>query len=338
MSLTSANVKSFSEAYNDFDISQAKRLGAGGFGKVYLIAKRDSGELYAAKYQKLNNKSMQTLVYRETEYLRDLEGGKGVVQIYDLYQKERHSLLVMEYLEGGDLFSRCGASDYELTEDKCQRFVYEIVSGLNYIHSKDIIHLDIKPQNIMLTSRKKDTHLKLIDFGLAKRLSDGYVYPGFVGTVGFMAPEVAYCQYSKTCEQASPATDFFSLGVVTYMLVSGGREPFWCGSEVRTIRNTLRREPSFGYTEFDNVSQEAIDFIRGLLAKRPRVRVCGAASLEHPWLADLSREERPQRSAYRLETLRMRKFMARYRWRKAIRAVRTMIKVKNTFAGIPHDL
>jgi len=338
MSLSNVSAKSFSEAYEVFDIGKAKRLGAGGFGKVYLLTKRDSGEQYAAKYQKIINKSIQAVVYRETEYLRELEGGQRVVQIYELYLKDRHSLLVMEYLEGGDLFSRISSSDYELTEDKCQRFVYEIVKGLIYIHSKSIIHLDIKPQNIMLVSSKSDTHLKLIDFGLAKRLCNGFVYPGFVGTVGFMAPEVAYCQYSNSAEQASQATDFFSLGVVTYMMVSGGREPFWCGSEVRTLRNTLRREPSFGYTEFDSVSQEAIEFIKGLLMKDHRVRLGGAAALQHSWLSQLSTQQQTTRSAYRLETMRMRRFLARYRWRKVIKAVRTMVKVKNTFAGLPEAL
>ena len=167
-------------------------------------------------------------------------------------------------LQGGELFSRVGSKNYELTEEKCKKFVVEIVKGLNYVHSQEIVHLDIKPQNIMLVDRKEDFRLKLIDFGLAKRLIEGRVRTGFAGTVGFMAPEVAHCQYGHNHQElASPATDMFSLGVVVYMLVSGGREPFWDVNEIRTIRNTVRKDPSFASSEFKNVSEEAKGFITG---------------------------------------------------------------------------
>ena len=167
-------------------------------------------------------------------------------------------------LQGGELFSRVGSKNYELTEEKCKKFVVEIVKGLNYVHSQEIVHLDIKPQNIMLVDRKEDFRLKLIDFGLAKRLIEGRVRIGFAGTVGFMAPEVAHCQYGQNYEDlASPATDMFSLGVVVYMLVSGGREPFWDVNDIRTIRNTVRRDPSFNFNEFENISENAKNFIRG---------------------------------------------------------------------------
>ena len=157
-----------------------------------------------------------------------------------------------------------GSKHYELTEEKCKKIVVEIVKGLNYVHSQEIVHLDIKPQNIMLVDRKEEFKLKLIDFGLAKRLVAGQVRTGFAGTVGFMAPEVAHCQYGHNCEElASPATDMFSLGVVVYMLVSGGREPFWDVNDIRTIRNTVRKDPSFHFSEFKDVSENAKNFIAG---------------------------------------------------------------------------
>ena len=157
-----------------------------------------------------------------------------------------------------------GSSHYELTEEKCKKIVKEIVKGLAFIHGQQIVHLDIKPQNIMLVNRQEEFKLKLIDFGLAKHLTGGRARVGFAGTVGFMAPEVANCQYGQNYEElASPATDMFSLGVVAYMLLSGGREPFWEGNEIRTIRNTLRKDPSFNFPEFDNISENGKHFIKG---------------------------------------------------------------------------
>ena len=166
--------------------------------------------------------------------------------------------------QGGELFSRVGSKHYDLTEEICKKIVVELVKGLNYIHGEEIVHLDIKPQNIMLVDRNQEVKLKIIDFGLAKRLTEGRVRIGFAGTVGFMAPEVAHCQYGQNYEDlASPATDMFSLGVVVYMLVSGGREPFWDVNDIRTIRNTVRRDPSFNFNEFENISENAKNFIRG---------------------------------------------------------------------------
>ena len=133
-----------------------------------------------------------------------------------------------------------------------------MLKAVNYIHERRIIHLDLKPQNIMMKNRKDEFRIKLIDFGLAKRLDHGKVKTGFVGTVGFMAPEIATSQYGgHALEYATPATDIFSLGVIIYMLVSGGLEPFWDGNDVRAIKNTIRREVSFHHSEFNGVSSAA---------------------------------------------------------------------------------
>eukprot|EP00092_Neocalanus_flemingeri_P002697 GFUD01002887.1.p1 GENE.GFUD01002887.1~~GFUD01002887.1.p1 ORF type:complete len:339 (+),score=130.30 GFUD01002887.1:140-1156(+) len=332
--------QSFSHIYAEFDIGDARRLGGGGFGQVYLLQRKVDGRLFAAKYQKLSDRKAQRLVQREAQFLLVLSTCPRVVTFYGYYEKERHSLLVTEYLQGGELFSIVGSKNYELTEEKCKKFVVEIVKGLNYVHSQEIVHLDIKPQNIMLVDRREQFKLKLIDFGLAKHLIEGRVRIGFAGTVGFMAPEVAHCQYGQNQEElASPATDMFSLGVVVYMLVSGGREPFWDVNEIRTIRNTVRRDPSFVFREFKYVSGEAKDFIAGLLEKQQRKRLTGRQCLNHPWLEQDPRHPGlSDRTLHKLETLRMRRFMARYRWKKAIKAVRMMVKVKNQLAGFPHDL
>lgn len=320
----------FKEVYTLFDVSRAKRLGAGGFGKVYLIKHKREGRRYAAKYQKLTSPKMTQLVREEAGFLKDLSEGKRVVDIFEYYEKDRHSLMVLEYLEGGELFARVGASNYDLTEEKCKHFVVEMLKAVNYIHERRIIHLDLKPQNIMMKSRKDEFKIKLIDFGLAKRLDHGRVKTGFVGTVGFMAPEIATSQYGgHSLDYATPATDIFSLGVIIYMLVSGGLEPFWDGNDVRAIKNTIRKEVSFHHREFSGVSSAAKDFIKRLLEKKPGRRMTGRDCLGHTWLHMGGQGDR---YGHRLETQRIRRFVARYRWKKAIKAVRMMVKVKNQFA------
>merc|ERR1719228_1928468 len=119
---------------------------------------------------------------------------------------------------------------------------------------------------------RDDFRVKLIDFGLAKELdANNRVRTGFAGTVGFMAPEVANAQYKQ--DYASPASDFFSLGVIVYMLVSGGLEPFWDGNEYRTIRRTIRGRWNFNHDVFKDVSDQAKAFIQGLLKLTPSDRM-----------------------------------------------------------------
>lgn len=333
---TAFSPATFFKVYAQFHIDKARSLGAGGFGKVYLITRRLDGKLFAAKYQKLRDRGTQKMVRHEAAILSSLKEGERVVELLDYFEKSEHSLMVLEYLQEGELFKKIGSKEYDLTEEKCKRFVKEIVKGLMFIHAASIIHLDLKPQNIMLVHPGQEFRLKLIDFGLAKRLnSEGFAHSGFCGTVGFMAPEVAHCQYTTSSLLACPPTDYFSLGVIVYMLLSGGREPFWDVTELKTLRNTLRKEAQFHHSEWKHVSQDGIHFIKGCLAKEARERPTGRACLSHPWL----REERSGPTLlHRLETLRMRRFLARYRWRRAIREVRMLVKVRNSFLGIPEDL
>ena len=167
-----SSIKPFNDVYKIYDVTNARRIGSGGFGKVYLIRERDTNKKYAAKYQKLANSKLKELVSvtfifdnllthcflliqvrSEAMFLRELSEGKRIVDMRDYYEKNDHSLMVIEYLEAGDLFSKISSIAYNLTEDKCRSFVIEIAKALEYIHGNSIIHLDLKPANVMLRSR-----------------------------------------------------------------------------------------------------------------------------------------------------------------------------------------
>ena len=173
-----------------------------------------------------------------------------MVQCIDYFEGELQSVILTEYLEGGELFQRISSEDYLLTEAKCRDFVRQILLGVEFIHNKRIIHLDLKPQNIVLCQKLKEgptngnsdgylispDELKIIDFGLARALgpTGDRVPINMCGTLEFMSPEVMRCHH------ASPASDMWSLGIIMYMMVSGGLSPFWGGNEYRTQRNVLR--------------------------------------------------------------------------------------------------
>jgi len=315
----SLRIKPFNQFKLDFKLAQSEKLGAGGYGKVYLVYSiRDRSQLFAAKYQKLVDKGAKQSVRAEVQILAALENPRHVLRLSSYYETDRNSVVVTEYLQGGELFARIGSQDYKLTEAKVRMFIRQMVEALQFIHSRGIIHLDLKPQNIMLVKPDSE-ELKLIDFGLARQLGkNGMVNAGFCGTVGFMAPEVANVLY------ASKASDMFSLGVIVYMLVSGGLEPFWDGNEYRTIRRTIRGRWNFNHSAFKDVGDQAKAFIQGLLKLTPSDRLTGAQCLNHPWLNEIKILK-----GFVLNTSFMRKYLARRRWHKAIAAVRAVNRIRN---------
>jgi len=310
------DIKDFTRAYSEFYMNRAERLGQGGFGKVYLLISRDDKRRWAAKYQKQPNEKQRHEIREEVKKLLRVQHDKEkyVMAFHSYFEKREHTLLVTEYLAGGELFKKIAQRSFRLTEQKVVVYVKQIIKALNFVHSRGIVHLDIKPQNIMLKAEDKDT-IKLIDFGLAKKLErNSTVKVGFAGTIGFMAPEVLKCTH------AAPQTDFFSLGVVAYMLLSGGHEPFWKKDDLTTVKRTLKHQPEYHVL---TVSREGIDFIDRTLRKRVDERLFGEGCLEHAWI----RTDEIHQSAV-LDNTKFRSFQARRRWNKAIKAVRMTVRMR----------
>jgi len=290
-------------------------LGVGGFGSVHLVENR-KGVKRAVKLIMISNVRFKIMARREAQILLQLKECEGIVEGIEYFEDRANGLLVTEYLAGGELFARCSRREYKLSEEKCKVFTRSLIKALDYIHTNNVVHLDLKPANIMFHARGSEV-LKIIDFGLARQLpSYGRVATMNVGTVGFMAPEVAKCIH------ASPASDMWSLGVVVFMMVSGGLEPFWYKNSVCTQRRVKRGEFEFNHRAFSKVSNEAKEFITSLLSVRPCKRMNASEALNHPWL-----QETVVITPI-LDTCPMRKYLARRRWIKAIMAVRAVQRIK----------
>ena len=186
-SLVISSVEKFKDEYNG-----VCSLGIGGFGSVHLVENR-KGLKRAAKLMMISDMRFKLMARREAQILLELKECKGIVEPIEYFEDKANGLLVTEYLAGGELFARCSRRDYKFTEAKCKVFTRSLLKALEFIHQKNIIHLDLKPANIMFKSTNSE-ELKIIDFGLARQLpSYGRVATLNVGTVGFMAPEVAKC-------------------------------------------------------------------------------------------------------------------------------------------------
>merc|ERR1712038_755004 len=173
--------------------------------------------------------------------------------------------------KGGDLFDRLDAQpDEHYNEAQCARLVKQMLSAVRYIHSKGIIHRDLKSENFLFQDTSADSELVLIDFGLSKHFRSGDVHHEPVGTRYTVAPEVLNGTYDER-------VDLWAIGVITFLLLSG-ESPFGgCGDKTESLAevrsNILHANYSFEPIEiWKHVSEDAKSFISMLLVTDPDLR------------------------------------------------------------------
>ena len=179
--------------------------------------------------------------------LRKLSKCQFIVNFIEYFEGINETCIVTEYLGGRDLFNTIARPTFQLNENKCKVITGQILEALTFIHHLKIVHMDIKgiiiikmemnnsnpfpqPNNIMFACKRRDNfHVKLIDFGLAREVGGlGRARCGMVGTVEFMSPEVVGGHFAQL------ESDLWSLGVMLFMMLSGGLSPFWAGNDYKT--------------------------------------------------------------------------------------------------------
>ncbi|XP_059354682.1 myosin light chain kinase family member 4-like [Carassius carassius] len=260
-----------------YTINKEEVLGGGRFGMVHKCVEKSSGLVLAAKIIKARSQKEKEVVKCEIEVMNQLNHD-NLIQLYAAFESRHEIILVMEYVDGGELFDRIIDENYKLTELDTVLFIRQISEGLQYMHKMYILHLDLKPENILCVSRQTNK-VKIIDFGLARRYKPREKLRVNFGTPEFLAPEVINYEF------VSFPTDMWSLGVITYMLLSG-LSPFLGEDDNETLNNILACQWSFEEAEFADISEEAKDFISRLLVKSKSWRMSASQSLKHPWLSD----------------------------------------------------
>ncbi|XP_040858575.1 myosin light chain kinase, smooth muscle isoform X1 [Ochotona curzoniae] len=292
-----------------YDIEE--RLGSGKFGQVFRLVEKKTGKIWAGKFFKAYSAKEKEAIREEIGIMNCLHHRK-LVQCVDAFEEKANIVMVLEIVSGGELFERIIDEDFELTERECIKYMKQISEGVEYIHKQGIVHLDLKPENIMCVN-KTGTRIKLIDFGLARRLENAGDLKVLFGTPEFVAPEVI------NYEPISYATDMWSIGVICYILVSG-LSPFMGDNDNETLANVTSATWDFDDEAFDEISEDAKDFISSLLKKDMKNRLNCTQCLQHPWLM----KDTKNMEAKKLSKDRMKKYMARRKWQKTGNAVRAI--------------
>uniref|UniRef100_A0A7E4ZXS2 ANK_REP_REGION domain-containing protein n=1 Tax=Panagrellus redivivus TaxID=6233 RepID=A0A7E4ZXS2_PANRE len=308
------NEAPFAESY---DVGE--ELGSGQFAVVYKVTSRKTGEKFAAKFIKKRRYATsrrgvpRAHIEREVEVLKAVGGHENVIQIIDVFETGNDVILVLELVSGGELFDHVCAREH-LDEAEACAFIKQILNGIRHLHTNYVVHLDIKPENLMLR-KKGETQLKLIDFGLSRHIYPGTPVKDMIGTPEFVAPEVV------NYEPLSPATDMWALGVVTYILLSGV-SPFLGRNRDETFCNITSVNYHFSPTYFGTTSQLAKDFIGRLFVKDSHSRATVDDCLNHPWVRG-PRAGGPSdlRLNSTINVAKIHGFKVRMRWRKAVEVI-----------------
>lgn len=254
-----------------------KELGRGAFSRVVLAHnKKDVDKWAAVKIMTLKHMKPEDVVSvkREVDILRKLKH-RNIVGFYDFFDEDGEMFVVLEYLKGGELFTRLQKKEV-YSEKDARDLVFVLLNALKHMHDMDIVHRDLKPENLLMASEESDADVKIADFGFAAHAPEPTLTDA-CGTPAYVAPEVL-----NKIPHGKPA-DMWSLGVITYILL-GGYAPF-DGVDLHAMYKQIRAAKfKFHEDYWVDVSTSAKDFIRHLLVVDTSVRLTVDQALEHEWV------------------------------------------------------
>ncbi|KAJ8272248.1 hypothetical protein COCON_G00111070 [Conger conger] len=296
-----------------------EELGSGQFAIVKRCREKSSGLEYAAKFIKKRQSRASRRgvsreeIQREVEVLQQVQH-PNIVRLHDVYESRTDVVLILELVSGGELFDFLAQKE-SLCEQEATEFIEQILDGVHYLHTRKIAHFDLKPENIMLLDKSHSLpRIKIIDFGLAHRIQEGTEFKNIFGTPEFVAPEIV------NYEPLGLAADMWSIGVITYILLSGA-SPFLGDTKQETLANISAMNYEFDEEFFSHTSELAKSFIRQLLEKDVRKRLTIQDALNHPWIKPLNPRQALVRRLSVINLDNFRRQYARRRWKLSFRIV-----------------
>ena len=242
---------------------KGKRLGGGGFGEVYEFIDDETGEIRAAKIiplKMLDNPQSNEAFYNEYKFNNSLDY-KYICKCFSTFKDNENAYFILEYQPNKTL-SDLIQNRHSLTEIEVKHYCYELLLALEYLHSRNIIHRDVKLSNVLLSDKME---VKLCDFGLAIENNTNNSKT-ICGTPNYIAPEILNL---KNNTNYSYEIDIWSFGVILYSLFYH-KTPFEDPGKGKTRRNI--ENINYTFPENKNISENAKYLIRKIFVKDPSLR------------------------------------------------------------------
>lgn len=265
------NDKKIDDVYT-MDISE---LGRGVAGTVRKAVDKSTKAVRAVKI--INPKCLpehgMRALKNEVGLMRMLDH-PHIVKLYEVFH-DTSIYLVMELCSGGELFDAI-IKESSFSEHRASGYMKQIFGAVFYLHKHAIVHRDLKPENLILQDTSPDALIKLIDFGIAAKMSPGKALTQRVGTTSYVAPEVLLGEYNHK-------VDVWSCGVICYILLSGC-PPFDMSEEAHTRKNIRKARYEFTPDPWDNVSEDAKNMIKSIFTLSAEDRPEASELLQHSWI------------------------------------------------------
>nr|XP_060637551.1 serine/threonine-protein kinase 17A [Anolis sagrei ordinatus] len=261
-------------------LSPGRELGRGKFAVVKKCVKKETEKEFAAKFMRKRRKGQDCRmeIIHEIAVLELAQLNHWVITLHEVYETPTEMILVLEYAAGGEIFDQCVAEREDAFKEKdVRRLMRQILEGVSFLHRNNVVHLDLKPQNILLTSESPLGDIRLVDFGLSRVMKNSEELREIMGTPEYVAPEIL------SYDPISTATDMWSIGVLAYVMLTGV-SPFLGSDKQETFLNISQMNVNYA-EDFDLISESAVDFIKSLLVKKPEERATADECLLHAWLA-----------------------------------------------------
>ena len=259
-----------------------QEIGIGSTSKCYTCTKKSTGTQYACKvidkrHVEMKFSGLMEQFYLEIKVLKFLHH-PNIIHLEDTFETSDRIYIIMERMMGGELFDYV-VEKGTLSEIEASTIVRKITSAVAHMHGMNIIHRDLKPENLLLTHKGPNPEVKIIDFGLAKVVEAEQVASSFLGTKGYLAPEMLQRHsYDK-------AIDMWALGVIVFVLLCGCL-PFDDDSSKIANESLARKKFTLRFPQWaSNLSTSAKDLLHNLLDINPKTRFTAAQALNHPWVA-----------------------------------------------------
>lgn len=289
----------------------AEELSRGHFGIVHRCVDISSEKTYMAKFVKVRGAD-QAIVKKEIMIL-NLAKHTNFLLLHESFESPEDLVMIYDFLSGVDIFERLSTADFELTEFEIVNYIRQICSALEFLHNQSYGHFDIRPENIVYTTRTS-SNVKIIELGQCRRLTPGDQIKIQYTTAEYAAPEI------HQCDMVSTVTDMWSVGVLTYVLLSG-LNPFSAETNQQMIDNISNAAYSYEDESFKQVSVESLDFTDRLMTKERKHRMTAAEALEHPWLTRPT-EEISTRAISTSRHKRYYQMMVKKEWNAVVSAAR----------------
>ncbi|KAK4268958.1 hypothetical protein QN277_022179 [Acacia crassicarpa] len=256
------------------------QIGSGSFAVVWLARHRHSGLEVAVKEidkKQLSPKVSENLL-KEIHILRTINH-PNIIRLFEAIQTNDRIYLILEYCNGGDLATYIHRRS-KVSESVARHFMKHLAAGLMVLHEKHLIHRDLKPQNLLLSSTGGVPLLKIGDFGFARSLTPQGLADTLCGSPLYMAPEIIQNQ------KYDAKADLWSVGAILFQLVTG-RPPFDGNSQLQLFQNILAStELRFPQEALDELHPDCLDLCRSLLRLNPVERLTFREFFDHNFLKE----------------------------------------------------